>query len=78
MNTTQTVHVALDERSYDITIADGALARAGEITRATLGPKTRRLAIISNAKVFGLCGKVVEKSLKQVGFTTLIHLIGDG
>ncbi len=78
MNTTQTVQVALGERSYDITIADGALARAGEIARSALGQKTRRLAIISNAKVFDLYGKAVEKSLKQAGFATLTHLIGDG
>jgi 3-dehydroquinate synthase len=78
MNTTQTVHVALRERSYDITIAEGALTQAGEITRAALGQKTRRVAIISNAKVFDLYGKAVEKSLKQAGFTVLTHLIGDG
>src|SRR4030095_6648233 len=78
MSTTQTVHVALDERSYDITIADGALAQAGALSRPALGPQTRRLAIVSNAKVFGLYGKAVEKSLKQAGFATLTHLIGDG
>ena len=74
----QTVHVSLDERSYDITIADGALSQAGEIARAALGDKTRRLAIISNPKVHALFGKTVEKSLKRAGFATLTHLIGDG
>lgn len=74
----QSVHVALDERSYDITIADGALKQVGEITRAALGAKTRKLAVISNARVHGFYGKAVEKSLKQAGFATLTHLIGDG
>src|SRR5262245_8518386 len=74
----RTVHVALDERSYDITIADGALSQTGETARAALGDKTRRLAIISNPKVHALFGKVVERSLKRAGFATLIHLIGDG
>src|SRR5262245_32627262 len=74
----QTVHVALDERSYDITVADGALSQTGEIARAALGDKTRRLAIISNAKVHALYGKAVEKSLKQAGVGALTHLIGDG
>ena len=74
----QTVHVALAERSYDITIADGSLSRAGEIARAALGDKTRRLAIISNPKVHALYGKTVERGLKQAGFATLTHLIGDG
>jgi 3-dehydroquinate synthase len=74
----QTVHVALDERSYDITIADGALSQAGEIARAALGEKTRRLAIVSNPKVHALFGKTVERNLKRAGFVTLTHLIGDG
>src|SRR5262250_868205 len=74
----QTVHVSLDERSYDITIADGALSQSGEIARAALGDKTRRLAIISNPKVQALYGKTVERGLKRAGFATLTHLIGDG
>ncbi|MDQ3010982.1 MAG: 3-dehydroquinate synthase [Acidobacteriota bacterium] len=73
-----TVHVALGDRSYDINIADGALQQVGEITRAALGNKTRKLAIISNARVHGFYGKAVEKGLKQAGFATLTHLIGDG
>ena len=74
----QTVHVSLDERSYDITIAGGALSQTGEIARAALGDKTRRLAIISNPKVHALFGKTVEKSLKRAGFATLTQMIGDG
>ncbi|HKQ74677.1 MAG TPA: 3-dehydroquinate synthase [Blastocatellia bacterium] len=74
----QTVQVALDERSYDITIADGALSQVGRIARAAFGDKTLRLAIISNAKVHALYGKTVEKSLKEAGFGALTHLIGDG
>jgi 3-dehydroquinate synthase len=74
----QIVHVSLDERSYDITIADGAVSRTGEIARAALGDKTRRLAIISNPKVHARFGKIVERSLKGAGFATLTHLIGDG
>src|SRR5262245_6265953 len=72
------VHVSLDERSYDITIAEGALSQTGEIARAALGDKTCRLAIISNPKVHGLFGESVEKSLRRAGFATLTHLIGDG
>ncbi len=75
---TQTVHVALGERSYDITLAHGALPQTGAITRAACGSKARRVALISNPKVHGLYGKVVEKSLKQAGFAVLTHLIGDG
>ena len=73
-----TVHVALDDRSYDINIAHGILANTGEIARAALGAKTRKLAIISNPKVYPVFGKTIEKSLKKAGFTTLTHLMNDG
>ncbi len=72
------VHVALDERSYDINIAHGILALTGEISRAALGTKTRKLGIISNPKVYPLFGKTIEKSLKKAGFLTLTHLMADG
>jgi 3-dehydroquinate synthase len=73
----RTVHVALDERSYDITVADGALSRIGEIVRTALGDRIRRVAIISNSDVYRPYGKTVEKSLKQADFATLTHLIGE-
>jgi 3-dehydroquinate synthase len=75
---TNTVHVALAERSYDITIAEGSLKNTGEISRAALGAKTRKLALISNPQVYPQYGKIVEKSLKKADFATLTHLIGDG
>jgi 3-dehydroquinate synthase len=78
MTNLQTVHVALGERSYDITLAHGGLPRTGTITRAAFGPKARQVALISNAKVHGLYGRTIEKSLQQAGFTVLTHLIGDG
>lgn len=72
------VRVALDERSYDISIAGGTLSRVGEITRTALGNKTRRVAIISNPRVNTYYGEAVERSLRMAGFSTLTHLIADG
>lgn len=72
------VAVELGERGYRLTIGDGVLARTGELTRAALGERSRRLAIISNAKVHSIYAKVIEKSLKREGFITHTHLIGDG
>jgi 3-dehydroquinate synthase len=74
----RTVHVALFERSYDITIGGGILARTGEITRAALGPRARRAVIVSNPKVYPAYGTTIEKSLKKAGFQTLVHFMGDG
>jgi 3-dehydroquinate synthase len=75
---TRTVHVALGERSYDIMIAGGALEQSGEVARAALGPRARKLAVISNPRVHTHFGKTVERSLRRAGFTTHTHLIGDG
>src|SRR5262245_50873637 len=72
------VRVALDQRSYEITISGGALSRTGEITRQALGSRSRRLAIISNPKVQALYGRTVARSLKRAGFETLEILMGDG
>jgi 3-dehydroquinate synthase len=77
MPQTNSVSVALNERSYEIAIHEGILARAGEITRAALGEKTRRLMLVSNPRVHAYYGKTIEKSFKRAGFTTLKHLIGD-
>src|SRR6266545_3403825 len=75
---TSTIRVSLADRSYDIMVADGALARAGELIRASLGSQTQRVALISNPRVDSLYGKVVERSLRQADFDVLKHLIGDG
>jgi 3-dehydroquinate synthase len=75
---TNSVHVALGERSYDITIAENSLRQTGEIARAALGHKTRKLALISNPQVHRHYGPIIEKSLKKAGFVTLTHLMGDG
>jgi 3-dehydroquinate synthase len=75
---TRVVRVALGERGYDITIADGALARAGEVARAALGARARRAALISNPRVYDLYGRAVELSLRRAGLEPRAHLIGDG
>jgi 3-dehydroquinate synthase len=72
------VTVPLGDRSYDIEISGGALARVGEVARRTFGEKAERVAIISNPVVSNLYGGEVLKSLRQAGFKPLLHLIGDG
>ncbi len=74
----RTVHVPLGERRYDITIAAGSLSLSGEMIRGAIGDKAIRAAIISNRKVHSHYGSEVEKSLRQAGFRTITHLIGDG
>lgn len=73
-----TVPVSLAERSYDITIGTGLLAQAGELTRAALGEKTQRVALLSNPTVHKLYGRTIERGLRKAGFIVLTHLMGDG
>lgn len=62
---------------YRIVIACGSLNAVGERANALLGPG-RRIAIVSNRRVFGLYGEKVVKSLETAGFRTSAILIGDG
>jgi 3-dehydroquinate synthase len=63
---------------YEISIGHGLLSRVGEFARHALGKPARRIAIISNSKVFSLYGTVVVASLKRAGFQISNLSIGDG
>jgi 3-dehydroquinate synthase len=75
----RTVTVSLGERSYQIVISSGALESAGSILREGLGDShsAPRAALISNARVHSLYGRVIERSFRQAGFRVSTHLIGD-
>ena len=72
------VDVSLGDRSYRIAISAGAIQDSGEIIRAALGSRVRRVALISNPVVYGHYGSIIEKSLRRAGLAPLSHLIGDG
>ncbi|MGH9929646.1 MAG: 3-dehydroquinate synthase [Pyrinomonadaceae bacterium] len=65
-------------QEYEIRIGSGLLAEVGCVARACLGDDARRVAIISNKRVFSLYGPAVVKSLKSSGFEVSHCLIGDG
>ncbi len=65
-------------RSYEIEIGAGALANLGATTRRVLSPHARRIALISNRKVFALYGAAAVASLRAQGFMVEPVLIGDG
>lgn len=66
------------EKSYDITIGQGALNLLGNKARSTLHSQCRHICLVSNKKVFNLYGKTAVKSLRQSGFEVSIFLMGDG
>jgi len=73
-----TIECSGNELRYDIRIGGGILERTGRSARRALGPDCCRIVIISNRKVFGLYGKIVETSLREAGFEPSTWLMGDG
>ena len=63
---------------YEIKIGYDLQKNSGEWARKKLSEKTRKIALISNKKVFSLYGETVEKSLKENGFEVCVWLMKDG
>ncbi|HJR06367.1 MAG TPA: 3-dehydroquinate synthase [Pyrinomonadaceae bacterium] len=73
------VSVRLSARqSYEIEIGAGALRRLGRIARRALPADTRRIAVVSNKRVFDLYGAGVVRNLRASGFKVSHWLMGDG
>ncbi len=68
MSETQAVHVNLGERSYDILVGRGMLARMGAETAARLGGDGRLAVIVSSPEIARLYGGAVSDSLSGAGF----------
>lgn len=62
---------------YEILIGEGVLASLGEQARKLL-PSARRVALISNERVFGLYGRKATSSLRAAGLETKTWLMGEG
>ncbi|MGA9994486.1 MAG: 3-dehydroquinate synthase [Pyrinomonadaceae bacterium] len=76
----QRVEVRLreQERSYQIIIGAGTLDALGIEARRCLDKRARRIAIISNRKVFDLYGARANRSLLDEGFAVEHWLMGEG
>lgn len=80
-NDRRTVKVPLADRSYIISIFDGALDEAGSLMRASLKSKATanaRVCVISNATIDRLYGPRTKRSLQKAGYRVSSLLIGDG
>ena len=73
----KTLTVALPGREYDILIERGLLDRAGELCKATL-PRTRKLAVVTDANVGPLYAEKVKTSLEQAGFVVQVTTLPAG
>ena len=72
------VRLPAHQHTYEIKIGTHLLAELGRETRASVGPRARRVAVISNRTVFDLFGKPVIKSLRSADFVPASWLMKDG
>lgn len=74
------VSVRLNEAAhgYDVKIGVDLLETCGAAARDLLARDAKKIALVSNRKVFGLYGATMEKSLREAGFEVFLFLIGDG
>ena len=64
--------------SYLVEIDFGLLSYLGRTARTYLPEGTRRVAVISNQRVFDLYGKLALRSLRAAGYQATYWLMGDG
>lgn len=72
------VTLASPDRRYEIRIGAGVLSLLGQEMRRCLGPTSRRVAVISNRRVFELYGARAIASLRAKDFVVSHLLLGDG
>jgi 3-dehydroquinate synthase len=72
-----TTRVDLTDRSYDVIVEPGLLARAGEAI-ASAGITASRIAVISDATVAALHAEPLLASLTAAGFHPTLHLLPAG
>jgi 3-dehydroquinate synthase len=76
----ETVNVALKGSShqYQISIGPEIFEGCGSWLKLNLSDSAKKIAVISNRKVFSLYGDEVTSRLIQAGFEVFVHQIGDG
>jgi 3-dehydroquinate synthase len=65
-------------RGYEVEIGAGALGRLGATARARLPEEARKVALVSNRRVFALYGVRAIASLRDEGFEVAHWLMGEG
>lgn len=63
---------------YDIEIGSDQLKTSAEWARKCLPNKSKKIALVSNKKVFGLYGEAVKKSFENEGVEVCTFLMADG
>lgn len=63
---------------YEIKISNDLLRNCGVWAKSILPDSAKKIAVISNPKVFSLYGETVAESLKNKGFSVFVWKMGDG
>lgn len=63
---------------YKIKISNNSLANCGTWAKSCLPESAKKVAVISNPKVFSLYGETAVESLKNEGFQVFVWKMGDG
>ncbi|MGI8638750.1 MAG: 3-dehydroquinate synthase [Pyrinomonadaceae bacterium] len=63
---------------YEIKIGYDLLSNCGDWAKKCLSDKTKKIALVSNARVFRLYGETIKTSLESTGFEVFVWKIGDG
>lgn len=72
------VSAGAGEGSYEVRIAPGLLSQIGAEAASIVHPSARRVALISNQRVFALFGRTVSRSLRQQKFGVHTWLMKEG
>ncbi len=73
-----TVKLNQTSHTYNIKIGNDSLKTCGDWARLCLSQNTKKIAVVSNRKVFGLYGEAVKKSFEKSGFESHFFLMKDG
>lgn len=63
---------------YEINIGNDLLKDGGVWAKSVLPKSAKKIAVISNPKVFSLYGEIIVEALKKEGFKVFIWKMGDG
>jgi len=72
------VDLSGSSHEYEITIGHKLLEIGGEWARKCLSANSKKIVVVSNAKVFGLYGEILKQSFESKDFEVDVFLIGDG
>ena len=73
----KTVKVDASTKSYEVLIAPGLIAGAGEHIK-TIAPKAQRIAVISDDNVEPVYGAKLRESLERAGYDIIMYVLPNG